>query len=418
MRLSGFGEKFARESGIRRLMDDLGQALAGGKPMLMLGGGNPSHIPAVEALFRKRWRKILADPREFGHVVGDYDPPHGEIRFIEALARLLRRECGWNITAGNIAITLGSQSSFFVLFNILAGKFRDGSRRKVLLPLAPEYIGYADAGLEEDFFVSRRPKIEFLEERIFKYHPDLAALDVPDRIGAVCVSRPTNPTGNVITDAEVAALDKFARARRVPLILDNAYGTPFPNIIFTDVRPFWNENTILCMSLSKLGLPGARAGIVIAAEPVIRAVAAANAILSLAPSGIGPALAMDLVRTGEILRVSRDVIRPYYRKRAEEAVGELDAGLKGLPCFIHKPEGALFLWLWCRDLPITSAELYERLKRRGVLVVSGHYFFPGLAGAWRHKQECIRITYSQSPRTVARGIAIIGEEVRKAYRMK
>ncbi|SPW38575.1 class I and II aminotransferase [Escherichia coli] len=26
--------------------------------------------------------------------------------------------------------------------------------KKVLFPLAPEYIGYADAGLEEDLFVS------------------------------------------------------------------------------------------------------------------------------------------------------------------------------------------------------------------------------------------------------------------------
>jgi len=75
----------------------------------------------------------------------------------------------------------------------------------------------------------------------------------------------------------------------------------------------------------------------------------------------------------------------------------------------------MFLWLWMKDLPITSLELYERLKARGVLVVSGHYFFPGLDEDWRHKQECIRITYSQDEEKVMEGIRIICDEVKKAY---
>ena len=37
----------------------------------------------------------------------------------------------------------------------------------MLFPLAPEYIGYADAGLEEDLFVSARPNIELLPEGQF-----------------------------------------------------------------------------------------------------------------------------------------------------------------------------------------------------------------------------------------------------------
>ncbi|HSO10613.1 MAG TPA: hypothetical protein VLR45_11535 [Desulfoprunum sp.] len=87
----------------------------------------------------------------------------------------------------------------------------------------------------------------------------------------------------------------------------------------------------------------------------------------------------------------------------------------GLPYRIHKPEGAMFLWLWFEGLPLSSLDLYRRLKRRGALVVSGHYFFPGLKEEWRHRQECVRVTYSQNDQDVANGIAIIGREVRKAY---
>ena len=76
----------------------------------------------------------------------------------------------------------------------------------------------------------------------------------------------------------------------------------------------------------------------------------------------------------------------------------------------------MFLWLWFEGLPITNLELYERLKKRGVLVISGHYFFPGLEGdAWHHKNECLRVTYSQDEQQVAEGITRIAEEVRRAF---
>ena len=59
--------------------------------------------------------------------------------------------------------------------------------------------------------------------------------------------------------------------------------------------------------------------------------------------------------------------------------------------------------------------LYERIKVRGALVVPGHYFFPGMAEEWKHKDECIRVTYSQAPETVKAGLKIIAEESKKAY---
>ena len=65
-------------------------------------------------------------------------------------------------------------------------------------------------------------------------------------------------------------------------------------------------------------------------------------------------------------------------------------------------------------LPITSTELYERLKSRGVITVSGHYFFPGLeADDWPHKHECIRISYADEWSRIERGLAIVIEEVRR-----
>ncbi len=69
-----------------------------------------------------------------------------------------------------------------------------------------------------------------------------------------------------------------------------------------------------------------------------------------------------------------------------------------------------------RGLPVTNAALYERLKARGVIVVSGHYFFPGLEDDdWPHKRECIRISYADDWERIERGLDIIVDEVRRAY---
>ena len=258
--------------------------------------------------------------------------------------------------------------------------------------------------------------IEMLPDGFFKYHVDFSQLRITDETGALCVSRPTNPTGNVISDDELAKLDALAHEHKVPFIVDGAYGTPFPNILFVDAQPHWNRNTILVLSLSKLGLPGARTGIVIADPAIIQAFAKANTILSLATGNYGPAVARHLLQDGNILRLSRDLVAPFYRERMEMAVATFKSSLGDLPCFIHKPEGAIFLWLWFKDLPITSEALYQRLKARGVLVVSGHHFFPGLTDDWQHRHECIRVTYCQDPETVARGAAIIADEVREVYR--
>lgn len=415
MKLSSFGTKFTTDSGILSLMDDLGNALAGDQEMIMMGGGNPSHIPEVQQRFHDRARRILDDPKEFRHLIGVYDPPQGEVEFLDNLARLLKRELGWNISARNIALTNGSQSGFFMLFNMFGGDYDNGQHKKIQLPLAPEYIGYADAGLSQDFFTAGHPKIDLLDQHTFKYRVDFNEIEISEHTGAICVSRPTNPTGNVITDDELAHLDALAQKQQIPLIIDGAYGMPFPNLIFTDAKPLWHDNIIACMSLSKLGLPAARTGIIVANEEVIQAVSAINAITNLSTGSFGAVLTQEMVRSGEIIEISNQLIKPYYQERAQLAVRWLNQALGELPYYIHNPEGAMFLWLWFKDLPISSLELYQRLKTRGVLVVSGHYFFTGIDDDWQHKHECIRVTYSQEASKVKQGIAIIAEEVRRAY---
>lgn len=414
MRLTRFAQRFTGQTGIGELMDDLGNAMQGQTNMLMLGGGNPAHIPEVNAIWRKRTLEILAEGRELENTLANYDIPQGKISFLEALAGLLNREFGWDLDAGNIAVCNGSQTAFFLLLNIFSGLDNQGRLNRILFPLCPEYIGYADQTLERAALKTQAGIIKETRANFFKYHVDFDRLSIGEDVSAICVSRPTNPTGNVLTDAEIKQLAQMATLRNIPLIIDNAYGAPFPHILFKNVRPYWDNNIILSMSLSKLGLPSVRTGIIIASKEIIRALSASNAIVSLSNGSFGQVLTQPLIQSGDILSLSRDIICPFYRKRSESAIESLlEAFSDDVPFRIHESEGSIFLWLWLPGLPITSSELYERLKKRGVIVVSGHYFFFGLEEAWTHSDECLRLSYALDPEDFRKAVHIIADEIRR-----
>jgi valine--pyruvate aminotransferase len=370
----------------------------------------------MNAVWRRRLEELMDEPGGLERALTTYDPPRGNPQFLEAIATLFREGFGWQIGPENVAVTSGGQTAFYFLFNLLAGVMPDGSRRKILLPLVPEYIGYSNQGVSGELFRAVTPLIEKNGPHDFKYRVDFDRLEITPDIAAICASRPTNPTGNVLTDEEIARLSALAKEHGIPLIIDNAYGAPFPGIIFTDATPFWEPHVILTLSLSKIGLPGTRTGIVIGPPEIIAALGSMSAIAGLSNPNIGQQITLPLVKSGELLKLSREVVRPFYQEKcglARQAAGE--AFGDDLDWFMHRSEGALFLWLWFPGLPITSKELYERLKKRGVLVIPGHYFFFGHDDeSWRHRHECIRVSYAMDEAVVRDGLRIIAEEVRAA----
>ncbi|BAV10621.1 valine--pyruvate aminotransferase [Moraxella osloensis] len=437
MQFSKFGEKFTKNSGILQLMDDLGNALNSEQPINMLGGGNPARIDTVNQTYWSVFKSLAEG--EMGSMaienIGNYSTPQGDAKFIAALVDFFNRHYDWGLTTDNIALTNGSQNAFFYLFNLFGGQFDDQAQgsidKKILLPLAPEYVGYADAHVDGQHFIAVPPSIEFVqhqgEDGFFKYRVDFDTLENlaelhNGEIGAICCSRPTNPTGNVLTDDEMARLEAIAKRFDIPLIIDNAYGMPFPNIIYSQATLNWNEQIILCFSLSKIGLPGVRTGIVVANPQVVKAISSLNAIVNLAPTRFGAAIATPLLQDDRLKDLSDNHIRPFYQGQAKLAVQLLKQELGDLPSpynnamKIHKPEGAIFLWVWFKDLPITTVELYERLKAKGTLIIPSEHFFVGVdTENFKHAHECIRLSIAQDDDTLKKGIATIGEVVRAVY---
>ena len=398
-------------------MEDLSIAAPEDTTLYSLGGGNPAHILEVQDALRDSAAELIADADRFAKMIGDYDAPQGHEIFRGCLADQLSSLFGAKISAEHIAITNGSQASFEILFNVFAGQFSDGSWKHIALPLAPEYMGYNDMSRQQgSILTSTAARIDLLPDRQFKYGVDLTEFFVDSKTtGAVCLSRPTNPSGNVVSDDELSQVASRCKAAGVPIIIDGAYGLPFPGMIYTEATPFWDDNTILCLSLSKFGLPGVRTGIVVGPPEVTKLISNANAINGLAPARTGPELVLPLLMSHRLSELSEQVIKPHYLRKQHLAIEAMMSAAHDLPIKIHQPNGAMFLWTWFENLPGGAEKLYRRAAREGVVTVSGRHFFQGLDTSWQHANECLRLNYAGDEDRVRQGIERLVAVARQQY---
>lgn len=401
-------QRFAKATAITQLMDDLNRGVQA-EDLIMLGGGNPALIPAIEQALSS----LLAAAQQSGsllHAISHYDGPLGSDRFRQTLADYLAGR-GWPVSPDHIAITNGSQSAFFALINLLAGSGSGRGKGRVVLPMVPEYVGYGDLAIEPDLFYSHLPRIIRHGHHSFSYQPDLETLPLTGDDALICLSRPTNPTGHLMADADLERLRERAVAHEIPLLLDLAYGQPFPAIQFAPSQYSWRSGEIACLSLSKLGLPGVRTGIVIADPDVIQLLGNFAGVAGLAPGSIGPALATPLFTDGQIDHWCRELIAPYYLQQQQQMRHWLTELIADPRFAIHQGQGTFFLWLWFEDMGFNSDQLYRSLLAEGVLAVPGHHFCPGRKQPWPHAHQCLRLSLAQDLAQLERAAARISKVV-------
>ncbi len=409
--ISDWAKKYQKNSGILQLMNDLGKLNP--KEYTMLGGGTPSYIKQVNDYFNEQIKRLSQNTTYFNEFPFKYSSPQGNEKFRDVLANYFSSHFKTTITAKNITLTSGSQNSFYALFNFFSGTFngkKGGNHKKILFPMVPEYIGYQDIFFEPGSIITCKPKLA-QEGDFFKYEIDFDEIEaIPNpqgTIGAVALSIPCNPSGNVLRAEEIDRLVSFTKKNNLPLIFDNAYGLPFPGLVYTDNTPFWDENIIHSFSFSKIGLPGIRTGGIIAREEIGQTLAGYNAIANLSPPTMGIGILQEIFVSHEINELRDDFIRPFYLEKRKQALEIFNELKSDLPIYLHRVEGSFFLWIWFKGLKIGTLELYQKLKQEKVIVIPGEYFFYDRAKDWKdwqHSSQCIRVHFGVQQDDLKQGL--------------
>ena len=416
MNLSQFGMQMSQLTGVRAIMKDIIETLrnSAGKEFINLSAGNPVILPEVAQLWRECTEDLLASS-EYAEVVCRYGSSQGYTPLIEAVVKDFNQRYGLSLSNENILITPGSQSLYFYAANAFGGYTKEGDLRQIVLPLSPDYTGYGGVSLTPEALIAYKPTLEIDEaQHRFKYRPDFSQLQINEQSGCVIFSRPCNPTGNVLTDNEVSKITSLAEVYDVPVLIDSAYAPPFPCLNFTPMNPQFGSNILHCMSLSKAGLPGERIGIAIGDRKWIQVLESFQTNAAIHSSRYGQAIASRAINSGRLAEISTNIIRPHYHKKLEILAATLDEAMpQDQPWFLHQGEGAIFAWLWLKDLPVSDWEFYQELKKLGVIAVPGSSFFPGLTADWPHKKQCLRISLTATESEIATAM----ERLAKVYQL-
>ena len=415
--LSQFGMQMSQLTGVRAIMKDIIETLrnSAGKDFINLSAGNPVILPEVEQLWRDCTQELL-DSNEYGEVICRYGISQGYAPLIEAIVQDFNARYDLNLSDRNILITGGSQALYLYAANAFGGYTPSGELRQIVLPLSPDYTGYGGVSLTPEALLAYKPTLEIAQDKHrFKYRPDFSQLQINQQTGCVIFSRPCNPTGNVISDQEVIKIANLAANYHVPVLVDSAYAPPFPALNFTEMTPQFGDNIIHCMSLSKVGLPGERIGIAIGNPQLIKILESFQTNACIHSSRYGQAIAAKAISSGKLAYIATEVIRPHYQRKIELLEHTLDAAMPDIPWYLHQGEGAMFAWLWLKDLPMTDWEFYQKLKQVGVIAVPGSSFFPGLKEDWQHKHECIRISLTATEAEIAEAMKRIAEVAQEVY---
>jgi aspartate/methionine/tyrosine aminotransferase len=191
--------------------------------------------------------------------------------------------------------------------------------------------------------------------------------------GVVMVCNPNNPTGHVLTEAEMEAVVHVAREAGAWLVCDEIYRGA--EVDTDEATPtFWGryEKVVVTSGLSKaFAMPGLRIGWVVGPEGFVRDLWAHHDYTTLTPGMVSDrlcSLAMEPSTRERILARTRRIIRENLPPLEEWIATHADVfryarPIAGAIAFVES------------DMSIASAELVERIRReQSVLLVPGEMF--------------------------------------------
>jgi aspartate/methionine/tyrosine aminotransferase len=218
-------------------------------PLLNMCQAVPSHPPAPGLL--DRLSQAAGDPStaSYGAIMGDAP-------FRDAYAAHLRLLYGGSCGGAQVAITAGCNQAYFVAMMTLAQR-----GDAVLLP-TPWYFNHR---MTLDMLGIEARALPCSADQGFVPDPDAAAALIDERVRAIVLVTPNNPTGAIYPPDVIARFQALCQSHGIWLVIDETYrdflppGQTRPHDLASSQN--WPENLIQLYSFSKgFAVPGHRLG--------------------------------------------------------------------------------------------------------------------------------------------------------------
>ncbi len=315
-----------------------------------------------------------------------YTPAAGIMELRRMIAENVQRTRGVTVKPENVVVTPGAKPIMFFSLLALIDPHDEVIYPNPGFPIYESVIQFSGANAVP---------LALQEERGFRFSiADLEKLLTP-RTRLLVINSPQNPTGGILTRADVKAIAEIARRHDLLVLSDEIY----KDILYEGEHasimsePGMLERTILLDGFSKTyAMTGWRLGYGVMPEPlakhVERLMINSNSCTATFVQDAGLA-ALSGPRT-EV-----DQFVAEFRRRRDIMVAGLN-DIKGVSCIT--PGGAFYCFANVKKLPISSRQLSDHLlNEAGVAVLSGTAF-------GQHGDGYIRLSYATSVENIREGL--------------
>jgi aspartate aminotransferase len=347
---------------------------AAGEPVIGFGAGEPDFPTPVHIV--EAAAKACYDPNNY-----KYTPAAGLAELREAVVAKSMRDSGLEITANQVLVTNGAKHAVATAFMSVLNPGDE-----VLIP-APYWTTYP-----ESVYLTGATPVPVMTSEANGFHVTVEELERArtKKTKLLLFVSPSNPSGAVLSPAEVAAIGRWAAEHDIWVLCDEIY----EHLVYGDARfvsmpvvaPELGDRWIVVNGVSKsYAMTGWRIGWMIAAPDVLNAAINYQSQTTSNISNISQRAAIAAL-TGDLMAVVE--MRAVFDRRRQTMTSMLNA-IDGITC--AEPEGAFYCYpnvsgLLRRSLggriANSSAELAEDLLETiKIAVVPGEAF--GTPGFFR-----------------------------------
>lgn len=335
-------------------------------PLMNLSQAVPGNPPHESFLERLSAAAGLSGSAQYG-------PINGDAALRSAYASEMAQLYGGRIEPQDTAMTAGCNMAFFVAMMLLA------HRGDAVLVPTPWYFNHQ---MTLDMLGIEPRPLPCRPEAGFVPSPEDAEALLDDKVRAIVLVTPNNPTGAVYPAHVIESFAELCRRRGIFLVIDETYrdflpqGMSRPHELFSTES--WRDTVIQLYSFSKsYAIPGHRMGAITADAGLIEQIAKILDCMQICPPRTAQAVLPWAI---DGLREWREGNRAEINQRA----AAFQAALAPLPEWHIESVGAYFAYVRHPFEGTNAQAVAEKLAtERGVLCLPGSYFGPGQEGHLR-----------------------------------